>query len=122
MPFWQGSITRLPFMYYIIHLVDFFKFTEWWIISLFICAYQVCRMLTNMIAAAGYYQSIHIIGGLLSFGGFLTVYFAPHDLLIPFCVGTTVIGFADVFSSMQIYVKEEYGSDVKQLGINMKVQ
>jgi predicted MFS family arabinose efflux permease len=70
----------------------------------------------------GYYKSAHIFGCILAMAGYTIVFSFSTDKIVPFCLGTTLIGFADVLSCLKIYVKEEYGGDAVDVGYRIKVQ
>lgn len=122
MPFWYGSITRLPFIYYVIHLVNFFKYTDWIIVGVFVGLYQLNRVIINSVAACGYTRATHCVGSVVALIGYIIVVASPKDQIVPFCLGTTIIGLGEVFPSMQIYVKEYFGEDVAVLGFKLKLQ
>lgn len=49
MPFLYGAATRLPFIYFVIHLVDNFKVDMLWV-GVYVTFYQASRVITSAFA------------------------------------------------------------------------
>ena len=106
MPFLYGAATRLPFIYFVIHLVDNFKVDMLWV-GIYVTFYQASRVVTSAFAIVCPKTS-HFIGTAIGLAGFLTVYLSDNGLLTPFVVGTAVVGFSETMSSMQKYAKKMF--------------
>jgi len=114
MPFLYGAATRLPFIYFVIHLAGHFKL-EWWPIGLCVRAYQGCRVIVSAASIVAPKTS-HFLGTAAGLAGYITVFISDKDLVWPFVAGTAVIGFSETMSSMQKYAKEMFKLDpVKKL-------
>jgi len=122
MPFLYGAATRLPFIYFVIHLSGHFKL-DWAIIGLCVAAYQGSRVITS--AFAIYYPRLsHFIGTSIGLAGYVIVFVSDKDLVAPFVAGTAIVGFSETMSSMQKYAKEMYKSspDPKRGRLMLKYQ
>lgn len=106
MPFLYGAATRLPFIYYVIHLVDNFN-TDMLRVGIYVTLYQASRVVTSAFAIVAPKTS-HFLGTSIGLAGFLTVYLSDNSLLTPFVAGTAVVGFSETMSSMQKYAKEMF--------------
>jgi len=106
MPFLYGAATRLPFIYFVIHLVDNFKVDMLWV-GIYVTFYQASRVVTSAFAIVCPKIS-HFLGTAIGLAGFLTVYLSDNGLLTPFVVGTAVVGFSETMSSMQKYAKKMF--------------
>jgi len=106
MPFLYGAATRLPFIYFVIHLVDNFKVDMLWV-GIYVTFYQASRVVTSAFAIVCPKTS-HFLGTAIGLAGFLTVYLSDNGLLTPFVVGTAVVGFSETMSSMQKYAKKMF--------------
>ena len=106
MPFLYGAATRLPFIYFVIHLVDNFKVDMLWV-GIYVTFYQASRVVTSAFAIVCPKTS-HFLGAAIGLAGFLTVYLCDNGLLTPFVVGTAVVGFSETMSSMQKYAKKMF--------------
>ena len=106
MPFLYGAATRLPFIYFVIHLVDNFKVDMLWV-GIYVTFYQASRVVTSAFAI-GCPKTSHFLGTAIGLAGFLTVYLCDNGLLTPFVVGTAVVGFLETMSSMQKYAKKMF--------------
>ena len=106
MPFLYGAATRLPFIYYVIHLVDNFNTDMLWV-GIYVTLFQASRVVTSAFAIAAPKTS-HFVGTSIGLAGFLTVYLSDNSLLTPFVAGTAVVGASETMSSLQKYAKEMY--------------
>jgi len=109
MPFFYGAATRLPFIYYVIHL-DMYFGLSWVSIGLCVAAYQGARVVTSALSI--YIPRIsHFLGTCLGLAGYITVLLCNKDSIRPFVIGTAIVGFSETLSSMQKYAKEIYKND-----------
>jgi len=106
MPFLYGAATRLPFMYFVIHLDGHFELSMP-TIGLCVALYQGSRVVTSALAIP-FPRFSHLIGTIVGLAGYITVYVSDNDLVYPFVAGTAIVGFAETMSSMQKYAKEIY--------------
>lgn len=127
-PFFYGAATRLPFIYYVIHLDDHFGKTildtfgsKWLPIGFFVAAYQFARVLTNILSLWVPRVS-HMLGTALGLSGYALVLATDKDNLITFVVGTVMVGFSETMSSMQGYAKHEYHEQLLHLQRTLKIQ
>jgi len=109
MPFLYGAATRLPFIYFVIHLAGHFNL-DWWPIGLCVGAYQGCRVVVSAASIVAPKTS-HFLGTAAGLAGYITVFISDKDLVMPFVAGTAVIGFSETMSSMQKYAKEMFKLD-----------
>ena len=122
MPFLQGAASRLPFIYYVIHLKDQFEL-DWLPIGLSIGAYQGFRVLTSALAI--YSPKVaHLTGTLVGLAGFIIVYASDNDSLPPFIAGSVIIGMSEIVSCIQQYAKEIYKNhpDLEKTPLRIKYQ
>lgn len=122
MPFLYGAATRLPFIYFVIHLDDHFDL-DWWTIGLYVACYQGTRVVTSAVSI--YVPKLsHTMGTSVGLAGFITVFVSDKDLLAPFVTGTAIVGFSETMSSMQQYAKEMYKlhPDRKKAQLMLKCQ
>eukprot|EP00585_Thalassiosira_rotula_P012286 CAMPEP_0196131308 /NCGR_PEP_ID=MMETSP0910-20130528/1375_1 /TAXON_ID=49265 /ORGANISM="Thalassiosira rotula, Strain GSO102" /LENGTH=489 /DNA_ID=CAMNT_0041390771 /DNA_START=49 /DNA_END=1518 /DNA_ORIENTATION=+ len=122
MPFLYGAATRLPFIYFVIHLNGHFELS-WGYIGLCVAAYQGSRVITSALAV--YYPRVsHFMGTAIGLAGYTLVFFSNKDLLAPFVAGTAIVGFSETMSSMQKYAKHMYKStpDPKRGRLMLKYQ
>lgn len=109
MPFFYGAATRLPFIYYVIHLDIHFDLS-WLTIGLCVAAYQGARVVTSALSI--YIPRLsHLLGTSLGLAGYITVYLCDKDSVRPFVIGTAIVGFSETLSSMQKYAKEIHKND-----------
>ena len=122
MPFLYGAATRLPFIYFVIHLSDHFEL-DWLPIGLSVAAYQGCRVITSAFSIHCPNMS-HVFGTSVGLAGYITVFLCDKDSLAPFVAGTAVVGMSETMSSMQKYSKEMYKHhpDRKKTRLRMKYQ
>jgi len=122
MPLLYGAATRLPFMYFVIHLSDHFEL-DWLPIGLSVAAYQGSRVITSALAI-NYPSVSHILGTSAGLAGYITVFVSDKDSLAPFIAGTAIVGMSETMSSMQKYAKEMYKHhpDHKKTRLRMKYQ
>lgn len=118
MPFLYGAATRLPFIYFVIHLSQRFELGAL-PIGLCVASYQACRVATSALATKMSRLS-HLLGTAAGLAGFLTVYVADTNSLAPFVAGTAAIGFSETMSSLQKYAKFEASKD--RAGANLKLK
>lgn len=122
MPLLYGAATRLPFIYFVIHLSDHFEL-DWLPIGLSVAAYQGSRVITSALAI-NYPSVSHILGTSAGLAGYITVFVSDEDSLAPFVAGTAIVGMSETMSSMQKYAKEMYKHhpDHKKTRLRMKYQ
>jgi len=121
LPFLYGAATRLPFIYYVIHLRGHFGM-EWFPIGLCVASYQCTRVFTNLISIR-FPRVSHIIGTITGLVGYLLVLVSDNDDdVLPFVIGTSMVGFSETVSSMQVYCKDEFTQDVVYLQRQLKLQ
>ena len=106
MPFLYGAVTRLPFIYFVIHLRDHFHL-EWYKIGFCVACYQGNRVISCALAIK-LPQFSHFLGTVAGLVGFIVVLVCDKDLVVPFVTGTAIIGMSEIVSSMQKYAKEMY--------------
>jgi len=128
LPFFYGAATRLPFIYFVIHLDKHFgaQITEQFgtkmlPIGLCVASYQFARVLTNILSLWAPRVS-HLLGSCLGLAGFALVWFSDTNKLWSFVIGTVLVGFSETMSSMQVYVKQEYSEQLATLQVTMKIQ
>jgi hypothetical protein len=109
MPFLYGAATRLPFIYFVIHLDNHFHL-DWWTIGLYVACYQGARVVTSAVSITSP-QLSHFIGTSAGLAGYITVFVSDKDSVAPFVIGTAIVGFSETMSSMQKYAKEMYKLD-----------
>ena len=109
MPFFYGAATRLPFIYFVIHLVVNFDQDLLWV-GIFVALYQASRVVTSTFAIV-FPKLSHFMGTSIGLAGFITVYLSDNSLLTPFVAGTCVVGFSECMSSMQKYAKVMYQNE-----------
>lgn len=121
LPFWYGAITRLPFIYFTIHMR--FQFSmDWVAIGFMVGSYQACRVVTGVASVYLPARVAHMGGTCLSLAGNLMVLIAPNEEKIPFLLGTIAIGFAETLACMQTYIKDDINQDLEELGHKLKLQ
>jgi len=118
MPFLYGAATRLPFMYFVIHLDGHFELSMP-TIGLCVALYQGCRVVTSALAIP-FPRFSHLIGTIAGLAGYVTVYVSDNDLVYPFVAGTAIVGFAETMSSMQKYAKEIYALEPDREKANLQ--
>ena len=119
--FWYGVITRLPFIYFVIHMR--FQFDMDWVrIGFFVGSYQASRVITGIATVFLPPLATHFLGTAIALAGNMLVLISDTSDQIPFLLGTTIIGFAETLACMQTYLKGNYLSDLDLLGHKMKLQ
>lgn len=106
MPFLYGAQTRLPFIYYVIHLDDHFGLS-WWTIGVCVACYQAARVVTSALSIC-LPRLAHLLGTLAGIAGFSVVLAADEADVVLFVAGTAMVGLSETMSSMQKYGKEMY--------------
>ena len=99
MPFLYGMATRLPFIYFVIHLDQHFGL-DMLTIGFCVAMYQGARVATSALATKIDRVS-HFMGTAIGLAGFVTVFVSDNDSLVPFVAGTAAVGFSETMSSMQ---------------------
>jgi len=120
MPFLYGAATRLPFIYFVIHLDQHFQL-DMLRIGFCVAMYQGSRVVTSALATKLVRVS-HLMGTAIGLAGFLTVFVSDNDKLVPFVVGTAVVGFSETMSSMQKYAKEMFQEEADPEMRNTKLK
>jgi hypothetical protein len=121
MPFWYGTITRLPFIYFVVHM-RFELDLEWLPIGFYVGAFQAARVLTNIFAIVLTPMQAHIGGTLIGLAGNIIVLSADTSERIPFLVGTIIVGFSETMACMQTYLKAFTSKDLSALEFQLKAQ
>ena len=121
LPFWYGAITRLPFIYFVIHMRNHFEL-DWLSIGFYVGAYQAARVVTGMAALITSPYISHCVGTAIGLAGNILVLVSDNADLVPFLVGTIIIGFSETLACMQTYAKAFYQNDIDVLEHNLKVQ
>ena len=123
MPFCYGVTTRLPFIYFVIHLAVHFNMS-WWTIGLCVGAYQACRVIINVLAMFLPKSYAHVFGQAVGFAGYCTVFVCDKDRIAPFVIGTAIIGLSETMACMQCYAKHMFKDDpdCKKTQLMMKYQ
>lgn len=119
-PFFYGGITRLPFIYFVIHLRSTFRMS-WTEIGLAVGCYQAMRVVTN-VATIFAPRVAHLLGTMASLTGSIMVVSADPAQRMKIIVGTIMAGFAETMAAQQTYVKEIFGSDMEALEHKLKLQ
>ncbi len=96
LPFWYGAITRLPFIYFVIHMRIQFEL-DWLLIGFYVGAYQATRVLTNIVAIWRP-KLAHVGGTLIGLAGNIIVLTNDTSDKIPFLAGTIIIGFSETMA------------------------
>jgi hypothetical protein len=121
MPFWYGTITRLPFIYFVVHM-RFELDLEWLPIGFYVGAFQAARVLTNIFAIVLTPMQAHIGGTLIGLAGNIIVLSADTSEKVPFLVGTIIVGFSETMACMQTYLKAFTSKDLSALEFQLKAQ
>eukprot|EP00560_Eucampia_antarctica_P008289 CAMPEP_0197824906 /NCGR_PEP_ID=MMETSP1437-20131217/2097_1 /TAXON_ID=49252 ORGANISM="Eucampia antarctica, Strain CCMP1452" /NCGR_SAMPLE_ID=MMETSP1437 /ASSEMBLY_ACC=CAM_ASM_001096 /LENGTH=329 /DNA_ID=CAMNT_0043424711 /DNA_START=208 /DNA_END=1195 /DNA_ORIENTATION=+ len=109
MPFLYSTATRLPFIYFVIHLKNTFLL-NWLTIGLCVASYHGTRIMTIAVSMK-YPKFAHLMGTLGGLAGYTIVFVSDKDSVIPFVIGTVMVGLSETISSMQIFAKEMYKLD-----------
>ena len=109
MPFLYGAATRLPFIYFVIHLDGHFNL-DWLTIGIYVACYQGSRVVTSGVSIFAPKVS-HLLGTCAGLAGYITVLVCDKDVVAPFVIGTAIVGFSETMSSMQKFAKEMYKLD-----------
>lgn len=120
MPFLYGAATRLPFIYFVIHLTSQFDL-DWLTIGLCVACYQGCRVISNIFAIK-HPKLSHMLGTSAGLAGYIAVFVVDKNLVLPFVLGTAIVGLSETMSPMQKYVKEIYDKDRKKAQVRIKYQ
>jgi hypothetical protein len=120
LPFWYGAITRLPFIYFVIHMRIHFEL-DWLLIGCYVGAYQATRVLTNIVAI-WWPKLAHVGGTLIGLAGNIIVLTNDTSDKVPFLVGTIIIGFSETMACMQGYLKDFSSKDLSILEHQLKLQ
>ncbi len=120
MPLLYGAATRLPFIYFVIHLTTNFN-VEWARIGLFVGCYQGARVVTSAVSISAP-KSSHFLGTTAGLAGYVIVYVSDKTSLTPFVVGTAMVGFSETMSSMQKYGKEMYKFDANRKKAQLRIK
>lgn len=114
MPFFCTIATRPPFIYFVMQLRDTYR-VDFNTISIFIGGFHFCRLIA--IAGALIAPRVsHLVGTTIGLAGFVSLYLtAGTDSLATFAASNMVVGFAEASAYVNIYAKDEYGSDLQNL-------
>ncbi|CAB9507499.1 expressed unknown protein [Seminavis robusta] len=119
-PFFYGAITRLPFIYFVIHMRFAFGL-DWNLVGIFVGCYQAARVVTS-IASIFRPGAAHAIGTAVGLAGNLLVIASSTDNQTNIIIGTILVGSSETLSAMQTYVKRQFGGSLNQLEFKLKVQ
>lgn len=119
-PCLYGCATRLPFIYFVIHLSQHFLL-QWGTIGLCVGAYQACRVVSSSLAIFAPKFS-HFLGTSAGLAGFTLVYFSDNNLIAPFVAGTVIVGLSETMSSMQKYAREIYKLDIDREKVQLMLK
>lgn len=119
-PFFYGAITRLPFIYFVIHMRFVFEL-DWNRVGLFVGSYQATRVVTS-VATVFCPRIAHFVGTALGLAGNILVLASENDNMTNIIMGTVAIGFSETLAAQQTYVKKRFGSDFEALEFKLKVQ
>ena len=120
LPFFYGGITRLPFLYFVIHMRMVFDL-DWLQIGFYVGSYQATRVATS-VAAIFAPRFAHFAGTAIGLAGNLVVLLSNNNDKTPFIVGTILVGFSETLACMQTYTKSVFDSDLSVLEHKLKVQ
>ena len=120
LPFLYGAATRLPFIYFVIHLSLHFKMS-WLNVGFCVAAYQILRVPPSCLAIIAP-RAAHALGALAGLAGYLAVWSSDHSRVDVFVAGTAAVALSETLSSMQIYLKTYYSAEKKVLEQRIKVQ
>jgi len=119
-PFFYGAITRLPFIYFVIHMRFSFEL-EWTIIGLFVGCYQAMRVVSSGVSIF-FPRFTHIVGTMIGLGGNILVILSDTDQKANIIAGTVLVGCSETLAPMQKYLKCQFGSDIDALEHKLKLQ
>jgi hypothetical protein len=120
LPFFYGAITRLPFIYFVIHMRMTFDL-DWLSIGFYVGSYQATRVATSVVAIFAP-KLAHFSGTSIGLAGNLVVLLSNSNDKTPFIVGTILVGFSETLACMQTYTKSVFDSDLTVLEHKLKVQ
>jgi hypothetical protein len=120
LPFWYGATTRLPLIYFVIHMKFEFHL-EWLDIGFYFGSFQAMRMIVNVVAILAP-QCVHIIGSLGALAGYIVLLVSSGKSLKPFLIGTVLVGSAESLACMQTYLKKHFKTNLSALEKNLKIQ
>ena len=121
MPFFYGAITRLPFIYYVIHLRKTFDLS-WDMVGVFVGCYQANRVITNSLAMCFSPKLVHFVGTAMAIAGNAVVFLSDETSKTPFIVGTAIIGFAETIACIQAYAKKYLSATHQEIKKAMQIQ
>ncbi len=122
LPFFYGAITRLPFIYFVIHMRFHFNLS-WEEIGLFVGSYQAARVVVSFTTIFVPRLS-HFVGTSLGLVGSINVLVQSNDDKMSFLLGTIAIGFSETLSSSQMLLKNtsSINKDIDVISRQIKVQ
>ena len=121
MPFFYGAITRLPFIYYVIHLRRTFELS-WDMVGVFVGCYQANRVITNSLSMFLPPKLVHFMGTAMAIAGNAVVFLSDETSKTPFIVGTAIIGFAETIACIQAYAKKYLSATHQEIKKAMQIQ
>ena len=122
LPLFYGAITRLPFIYFVIHMRFNFNLT-WEEIGLFVGSYQTTRTIASFVAI--FYPTLsHFVGSIIGLEGSILVLVQSNDDKLSFLLGTIAIGFSETLASSQTFLKisPSINNDFHLISNKIKVQ
>ncbi len=122
LPFFYGAITRLPFIYFVIHLRFHFNLS-WEVIGFCVASYQAARVVASF-ASIFVPMISHFVGTGLGLVGSIFVLVKSNDDKLPFLLGTIAIGFSESLASSQMLLKNlsSINKDIDLIAHKIKVQ
>ncbi len=122
LPFFYGAITRLPFIYFVIHMRFHFSLS-WEEIGLFVGSYQAARVVVSF-TTIFLPRLSHFVGTSLGLAGSIIVLVQSNDDKMSFLLGTIAIGFSETLSSSQMFLKNtsSINRDIDLISRQIKVQ
>lgn len=120
LPFFYGAITRLPFIYFVIHMRFAFEM-DWNRIGLAVGAYQGMRVVTSICSIAAP-RLAHFLGTAVALMGNILVLTAQEDDQTRIIAGTILVGSGETFAAMQTYVKKQFEGNFGKLEYHLKLQ
>lgn len=122
LPFFYGGITRLPFIFFVIHMKTQFLL-DWIEIGLFVASYQAMRVVASIVTIP-YPILAHGLGTAIGLAGSITVLTSDKTEKLPFLLGTILIGLSESFAASQTYLKQSdlYMTNLELMRKKLKLQ
>ncbi len=122
LPYFYGTITTLPFIYFVIHMRNEFKLS-WIDVGCFVGCYQAAGVTTNFLTIF-IPRTTHFVGTSLGLIGSIVVLVKSNDDKLAFLLGTIAVGFSESFSSAQLLLKNLscVNKDMELMSRKLKIQ